>query len=106
MLRSSRSRKRRRPRALGDAAGCTPHPIQFRTRAGTAIAFVGRDTRGGDCPVIPRPDPTPSQQCAADVFRRAVDFCVRTSRTTLQQRLCVGKATRVIAHVAGCKEKP
>lgn len=95
-----------RGRSFGDAAGCTPHPIQFRTRAGDAITFVGRDTRGGDCPIIPRPAPTPSQQCAAGVFRRAVDFCVRTSRTTLQQRLCVGQATRTIAHVAGCKEKP
>jgi hypothetical protein len=37
------------------------------------------------------------------VFRRAVAFCVRTSRTTLQQRLCVGNATKVVAHVAGCK---
>lgn len=82
---------------------CKRHQIKFDTEGGP-VAFIGRDTRRGDCPIIPRPAPTTSQECAADVFRRAVNFCTRTSRSRLQQKLCVGRATRMIASAARCKE--
>jgi hypothetical protein len=103
--RRRRSSARFRAHFLGESAGCTPHRVQFVTRDGREVAFVGRDTRSGDCPVLPRPAPKPAQTCAADVFRRAVNFCAQTSRSKLQQRLCIGPSTQVIAAVAKCKER-
>jgi hypothetical protein len=78
---------------------CKPHQIRFDAQTGK-VRFVGR---AHGC--MPPAEASAAMACSKRLFAKAVEFCKLTSKSKLQQRLCVGPTMRSIGSVGKCKEK-